>query len=999
LIDTYFNYVDKYCKEYGEKTVVLMQVGAFYEVYGKKHNSLKNIVGSKIEDFCKICELNIANKSKVTSNFTFINKNGFEETIKCNIVMAGFRDYIIEKYIDKMNKAGFTTVVYKQNDEVPSAPRELVAINTPGTYFKEENEKLSNSIMCVYLLHKKPSKFISNNSYYYGISNIDILTGYSNVSEYNEKYFKSLTTFDELEKYITIYNPNEFIIIFDDVNVEKTKIESIIKYIGVHSKVIRYINLNNTENPLSIRANNCNEQTRQNEIIKKFYIDKPEEYEFILSSLYEYNCALFSFTFLLDFIHNSNPDLIKKIKAPEINKHSEQLILANHSLKQLNIVSNNNESKGKFSCLMNFINNCVTPMGKRYLNNSISKPSTNISYLNNEYNKIQYILDNFNRYEFIRGEFYNMKDIESLYRKIALNKATPYDIYLLKNTLLKCKKVFENIKNYDNTLLFDSDNYQKSYKLLDDFIDKYINIEVCSKLSNDFYQFNFFNREIFVELDNYERNSLECFNKLEAIQYFLSNEMKSCEKNPKQTLYCKLHETEKSGYFLKATETRAKKLIDSFQKKDYNNYQLSYISSFDNKEYKFDFNIKNIKKEKKGSDMYIKSNQIIDICESIEYNKNEMKQLLKKHFKNFLNELLIYQDEFYDIISFIVSLDTCISKAYFSKKYRYCKPIIDEESDESYINAKQLRHSLIEQINTEELYVPNDVYLDQNSNGILLYGTNAVGKSSLIKSIGISVILAQSGFFVPCKKFVYKPFQYIFTRILGNDNIFKGLSTFAVEMSELRTILRLSNKNSLILGDELCSGTELGSAISIFLAGLIKLHQNNSKFIFATHFHEITKMDELKKLDKLRLMHMSVYYNNEIDCLVYDRKLKEGPGNNMYGLEVCKSLNLPQDFIDLALSIRENNNDNLKPLSLQKKSKYNAKKIIGNCEHCGEKSTEVHHLQHQKEADEDNIIDYFHKNHKSNLMNVCEKCHLYFHKSEKQYKRVKTTNGYMILEK
>ena len=103
---------------------------------------------------------------------------------------------------------------------------------------------------------------------------------------------------------------------------------------------------------------------------------------------------------------------------------------------------------------------------------------------------------------------------------------------------------------------------------------------------------------------------------------------------------------------------------------------------------------------------------------------------------------------------------------------------------------------------------PNDIAIGmpESHTGIMLFGTNAVGKSSLIRSLGMSVVLAQAGFFVPCSSFTYKPYSSIFTRILGNDDIFKGLSTFAVEMSELRTILQLTDENSLILGDELCSG-------------------------------------------------------------------------------------------------------------------------------------------------------------------------------------------------
>ena len=133
-------------------------------------------------------------------------------------------------------------------------------------------------------------------------------------------------------------------------------------------------------------------------------------------------------------------------------------------------------------------------------------------------------------------------------------------------------------------------------------------------------------------------------------------------------------------------------------------------------------------------------------------------------------------------------------------------------------------------MNNDEIYIANDIILNMKKDnfprGILLFGTNAVGKTSFIKSIGICIIMAQSGFFVPCSYMKYKPYKNIFTRILGNDNLFKGLSTFAVEMCELRTILTQCDKNSLILGDELCSGTESDSALSIFVAGLEILHEN-----------------------------------------------------------------------------------------------------------------------------------------------------------------------------
>jgi DNA mismatch repair ATPase MutS len=198
------------------------------------------------------------------------------------------------------------------------------------------------------------------------------------------------------------------------------------------------------------------------------------------------------------------------------------------------------------------------------------------------------------------------------------------------------------------------------------------------------------------------------------------------------------------------------------------------------------------------------------------------------------------------------------------------------------VDAKKLRHCLIEQFQTNEIYVTNDIILgDNKTDGMLLYGTNAVGKTSFIRALGIAVILAQAGLYVPCSEFNFKPYKYIFTRIIGNDNIFKGLSTFAVEMSELRTILRLMNENSLVLGDELCSGTETMSAISIFIAGIQQLHRCGSSFIFATHLHEIVYFEEITSLSKLVQKHMAVVYDKENDALVYEVPASDYEINNI----------------------------------------------------------------------------------------------------------------------
>jgi len=157
-------------------------------------------------------------------------------------------------------------------------------------------------------------------------------------------------------------------------------------------------------------------------------------------------------------------------------------------------------------------------------------------------------------------------------------------------------------------------------------------------------------------------------------------------------------------------------------------------------------------------------------------------------------------------------------------------------------------------------------------------------------------------------------------------------------------------------------------------------------------------------LKKMVLKHMAVIYNREKDMLIYNRRLEDGPGNSMYGLEVCKSLSLPEDFITKAYEIRQKYNPVENSMLSLKTSHFNAKKIMSLCEKCGVcLGTEVHHLQHQSEAvngiiysKEDGQVIPIHN--LANIVTLCDKCHDAFHKSGKQHKKVKTSKGVKLVE-
>ena len=696
---------------------------------------------------------------------------------------------------------------------------------------------------------------------------------------------------------------------------------------------------------------------------------------------------------------------------------------------------------------MKLLNDCVTTMGKRKFTYHFLNPTTDEIYLQKEYNIIEYCLTKMDVYLKIKPLMLEISDLTKFHRQIIMKKITPKNLYQLFYSL-DCIKNIYNIIIIDATLneylksnLPDYINLLDTIEELSTFLDYNLIMELCKDIDSiQKLETNFIKFGINILLDEKTQLLQDSENKLESCRKYFNdlislyeNNSKSSKKNKEdKTEYVKINETEKNNFSLVATERRCK-VLDELLNKSKTTENVSTIIlkySKDNNEKTFELDIKKgiiefVKHS--SSNKYITNYQIQEICKNVSSLKNGLINTINQVYLQILDQLIGFQKQFDIIAEFITLLDVIFTKAVIAKKYGYCKPVIDSDVDKSFINVKLLRHCLIEHIQQNELYVANDIILGLNilkdgdhkglnplkdgdhkglnilKDGILLYGTNAVGKTSFIRSLGIAIIMAQAGLYVPASAFTFKPYKYIFTRILGNDNIFKGLSTFAVEMSELNTILRLANKNSLILGDELCSGTESISATSIFVAGIKQLSEIGASFIFATHLHEIIHYDEIQLLKNVQLNHMSVVYDKVKDLLIYDRKIKEGPGNNMYGLEVCKSLNLPQDFLELANNIRMKYHQESASILDQKKSIYNKDFIKSICENCNTKmGEEVHHMQYQKDANDNNIISIenavFHKNHPANLLNICKKCHDEIHKKNTKQKKVKTSKGIKIVD-
>ena len=992
IYNEYFKITKEYQEKYGKNTVLLMQVGSFFEIYGLK-NVVTNDIGeeSEIITVANHCQFNVSEKKAVYNNH--------------QILMAGFPDYRLEKYLQKITECGFTAVVYVQERNEKNTKRIFHSVHSVGTfvsYDSDNSPQITNNIMCIWMETYKPYTIQSTaKNIVFGLSVINILTGQSSIFEYQTPFLMNPTTFDELERFICMYSPSEVIIISE---FDKQLLNTIIQYSGIKASILHNINVKDTTKK-SIQ--NCSNKNYIRQIISTFFNE--ETYE-ICKEFDSNEIATQSYCYLLNFIQEHNPNLIRKISLPIFTNTSNRMILANHTLKQLNIIddsSNDGKRSGNLSSVLSFLNKCCSSMGKRRFQYQLLNPTFNEEWLNKEYNMIEIMRseNNYNTIQSIRKVLLQIKDIEKMCRQLILQKIFPSSIYNLYKSIQNIQQI--NILLYEQKEIKDylSDNYvqlEQDCKDVLKYIESNLIIEKCKGIhSIQTFEQNIIHTGISDKLDNFMKSQEDSLLLFNNIREKLNKLLQDSENTP-DIEYVKEHETEKSGSSLQITKKRGlllKKILHSIACSPNPFLQISDKVSISANEFKLS--------------TASSSNDEIECSLINKLSKDllSLKDKINKEISNVYNDFIIrLEKEWFlvleNIANYISKLDVLQSKVYVSKEYNYCKPLIDTSPKKSFVEAKSIRHCLIEHIQQNEIYVPNDITLGKNEDGILLYGTNAVGKTSIIRALGISIILAQSGMYVPCSSFTFKPYTCIFSRILGNDNIFKGMSTFAVEMSELRIILKMSNENSLILGDELCSGTETESALSIFIAGLKELHNKESSFIFATHFHEIVNYDEIKSMDRLVMKHLSVYYDRELDCLVYDRKLKEGSGTRMYGLEVCKSLHLPDEFLENAYAIRNKYFPETVGELNNNKSVYNSKKIKSVCEICKEcMGEDIHHLQEQKYANDDGYIDNFHKNHKANLINICKKCHDKEHAKEtseqkkvvKRVRKTKTTKGYELL--
>ena len=944
ILKLYLKYHNECTEKYGEKSICLMMVGSFFECYAVDTEDVK--LGPNLHELSDILNIIVTRKDKKK-----------EHNIS-NPLMLGFPDHSVNKFKKVLLDEGFTIMIVSQISPPPNPRRGITEICSPGTVINDFNRDVDNYLASIWI---DSGEINDKKIHTAGISLINVATGKNFINHIStpicdENYWvnelnRILNTFSIVETVIhtsesVSYTDNELTNIFDILD-KCNNFRTYDKDIKQFSKI-----------------------GYQNDTLQKIFslpgMVSPIEY-FNLERKPE---VLLSYVIMLNHIYLHKSDLINNIDRPIELDNIDFLTITSDGVRQLNVVNNNNYYKGKGDSLVNLLNKAKTGMGRREFKERLLAPSMNCDKIEQSYENISLFIND-NYYDDIRKQLAKVTDLEKQLRKMGLDDS--YE----PNDLFSDFISFDFVKNVINLIVSNERiDYSQFHETFQGFNDYYDYIEKTFEFDNfgsvsvnNSIEKSIFKKGVYPELDKLDDEISKNMYDIHTICEKFSSLIDT--KNGAKAV--KYDYNDKHDHFIYCTKKRGLTIQQKFN----NMSNKSIYIKNEEGEVIYICNKENFKLTPKDN-----SNSIIDldIIRKISTKLLTLNKQLKNMNKTLWDKTIkqIYETKYEllkNINKFIADVDFVSCGAFLSITNNYHRPKTDSTAVKSFIEAREIRHPIIEMISEKE-FIRNDIVIGKDGqDGILLYGVNAGGKSTLMKSIGLNIIMAQAGLYTAAETFVFKPYKNIFTRIMSNDNIFKSQSSFVVECMDINSFLNGATKDSLILGDEVCSTTEVSSALSLVSSSLNILCEKQSSFMFTSHLSELVNIDEVKELNNLKIYHMSVSFEGE--KIIFDRKLTPGVGPNYYGIKIAESLGLDKKFISIANRIQRRLNGDSNHIVNQKKSVYNSNVFMGKSEMpgCNKDACETHHIFEQADCDENGNTGNYHKNKEHNLVTLCKECH------------------------
>ena len=558
----------------------------------------------------------------------------------------------------------------------------------------------------------------------------------------------------------------------------------------------------------------------------------------LLNSKYRENI---SFEMLLNYLSNvSKSKLNHIVKIAEINLE-KKMILDENSMKNLEILKGLNSNR-KSGSLLEVLDYTKTSMGQRLLRRWIEEPLLNISEIKRRQDYVEEFKADFIFLDDVRSILASIIDIERQMVKISDDEINPSEFNALKESL---KSIME-LKSYLEDSSFK--NLQEiSYR-----IDPLYNIieEIDSMIIEDAPV-----KTVDVKFikDGYSEELDELFKlSKDGKKFLIDLEAKEKEKTGIKNLKIKYNKI--LGYFIEVTKSSLDMVPDRYIRKQ------TLVGS----ERFFTIELKEME------------SKILNAHEEANSLQLKLYGNLIENFKRHTSLLL-------KVSEIVSEIDVLQGFAKSAIENKFVRPDLNEDRE---ISIKDGRHPIVEFKNRDDSFIPNDTVLDMDKNLIhIITGPNMAGKSTYMRQIALIVIMAQIGSFVPAKSCNIGIVDRIFTRIGASDNLSKGESTFMVEMKEVANILKNATDKSLIILDEVGRGTSTFDGMSIAWAIVEYISENiGAKTVFATHYHELSKIEETYK----NVSNLNIKVKKDGEEIIFLRKIVEGWTDNSYGIDVAK---------------------------------------------------------------------------------------------------------------
>ena len=562
---------------------------------------------------------------------------------------------------------------------------------------------------------------------------------------------------------------------------------------------------------------------------------------------------------LLAYTVNTKKGDLSHLQAAKVELINAHLLLDEHTKRNLELTETLRLREKTYSLLW-LLDKNQTAMGSRLLRKNLEFPLIDRKELERRYHYIEVLQTEFILRDDLKKSLNQVYDIERLIGRVCYGNLNARDLLQLNSSLKALptvKKILEEIK------------YDKKIETFDDLVslfDNSLNEEPPISLKEG----NLIKKGYNEELD--ELRDLSSGSK----DFLLELEQKEKERTGIKNL--KVGYNKVFGYYIEISKGQCDLVKDEF---GYDRRQtLSNCERFTTKELK-----------EKESIILGAEEKIINL----EYQLfMQIREVVKRY-------ILPLQK----CANILAEIDMLSALSFVADNYHFVKPVLNDKNEVKIIES---RHPVVEEVMAKknEKYVANDIIMDKDTSILLITGPNMAGKSTYMRQLAITVIMAQIGSFVPAKSCTIPVFDKIFTRIGASDDLVSGESTFMVEMKEANLAISRATKNSLILFDELGRGTATYDGMSLAQAILEYIHDNiGAKTLFSTHYHELTEL--ASSLSHLKNVHVSAV--EEDGKLTFLHKIKNGSVDKSYGINVASLADLPKSLIKRAeeiLNVYEN---------------------------------------------------------------------------------------------